>query len=78
MKLKITQPGVFAPAEKGSKGEREVPVGTIIDIDGDKVPAALVGKCEVMGNEAAGKTPVTNPAKDEAKTTDNSAGKKAD
>lgn len=40
MQLKITKPGYH-----DRKGEA-VPVGTIITVSGDKIPAALVNKCE--------------------------------
>ena len=37
MKLKITRKGVFADGE-------ELPVGTVIDIKGDTIPASLINK----------------------------------
>lgn len=56
MKLKITKPGYHDLQGK------PVEVGTIITVDGDKVPTALLNKCEVIAGDTAGKEPVTNPA----------------
>lgn len=58
MKVKITMKGVF-----GVDG-KEVPVGTVIDVKGDAMPASLVNKAEIVGgSKPTGKTAVTNPAK---------------
>ena len=62
MKLEITQKGVFAPADKDSTSEREVPVGTVIEINGDVIPAALINKCREIGKPTEKAKPVTNPA----------------
>lgn len=58
MKIEITEKGVY-----DAKGEL-IEVGTELTVRGDEVPAWLVNKCRVIG-EAKGKTPVTNPAKDD-------------
>lgn len=50
MKVEITEKGVF-------EGRDEVPVGEIVDVEGDKIPPFLVGKCRPLGKVA-----VTNPA----------------
>ncbi len=55
MKFEITQKGVYD--QKG----KPIPVGTEIDVDGEKVPAWLVNKGSPM--KSKGKTAVTNPAK---------------
>lgn len=50
MKLEITQPGVTGP-------EGPMPVGTVVEIEGDTVPGWLVNKAAPVGRVA-----VTNPA----------------
>lgn len=52
MKVKVTEKGVY-----DAKGER-VPVGTMLNVKGDEMPAYLVGKAAAVDAE-----PVTNPAK---------------
>lgn len=52
MKVKVTEKGVY-----DAKGER-VPVGTVLSVKGDELPAYLVGKAVADGAQA-----VTNPAK---------------
>lgn len=49
MKLKITKPGYHD--QKG----KPVEVGTIITVQGDKVPASLLNKCEVLDGDTDGK-----------------------
>ena len=63
MKLEITQPGVFAPSDKENAPEIEVPVGTVIEIEGSKIPASLIGKCRIVGEVSKKAVPVTNSAK---------------
>ena len=53
MKLKITKPGYHD--QKG----KPVEVGTVITVSGDKVPAALVNKCEVLDGDTGGKDRLT-------------------
>ncbi|MGX1096522.1 hypothetical protein [Amorphus sp. MBR-141] len=53
MKMEVTRKGVF-----DAKGEK-VPVGTMIDVPGDKVPGYLVNKAVAV---KGGKTAITNPA----------------
>lgn len=50
MKLEISEKGVF-------EGHEEIPVGEIVEVEGDKIPAYLVGKCRPLDQVA-----VTNPA----------------
>lgn len=47
MKLKITKQGVFW------QGKKELPVGKVIEVKGDVVPAALVNKAEVVSQPEA-------------------------
>lgn len=49
MKLKITKPGYH-----DQKGD-PVEVGTVITVSGDKIPAALVNKCEVLDGDTDSK-----------------------
>lgn len=53
MKLKITKPGYH------DQDGKPVEVGTIVTIKGDGIPASLLNKCEVIGDESAGKEPAT-------------------
>lgn len=53
MKVTITEAGVY-----DAKDQR-IPVGTEISVNGDTIPAWLVGKCLAF---AKVKTAVTNPA----------------
>lgn len=46
MKVKITKKKVYDPKGK------EVPVGTVLNLEGDTIPAFLVNKCEVVEAEA--------------------------
>ena len=55
MKLEITKKGYHDQSGK------PVPVGTVISVKGDDVPAGLVNKCRVVA-ETKGKTAITNPA----------------
>lgn len=52
MKCKVTEKGVY-----DAKGER-IPVGTVLNVKGSKIPPYLVGKAVADGADA-----VTNPAK---------------
>ena len=63
MKLKITKPGYH------DKNSKPVEVGTIVSVSGDRIPASLLNKCEVVGEETEGKEPVTGqkPGDDKAK-----------
>jgi hypothetical protein len=54
MKIKITEKGYYDQAGNA------VAVGTVIDLDQNNIPPALAKKCEILGNENAGDTPVTN------------------
>lgn len=56
MKIEITEKGVF-----DQKGER-IEVGTELDIKGDKLPAAFVGKAKILRQKPAKAVAVTNPA----------------
>lgn len=58
MKIEITEQGVY------DADGNEIEVGTELTVKGDEFPAWLVNKGRVIG-EAKGKTPVTNPAKDD-------------
>lgn len=62
MKLEITELGVFAPSGKKNSPEIEVPVGTVIEIDGSKIPTSLIGKCRIVGEVTKNAVPVKNPA----------------
>ena len=55
MKLEITKKGFRDQSGKA------VPVGTVINVKGDDIPAGLVNKCRVVA-DGRGKTAVTNPA----------------
>lgn len=57
MKVRITQKGVFGADKK------EIPVGTVVDVKGDKMPGAFVNKAKRIDG-SGGKTAVTNPKKD--------------
>ncbi len=60
MKAKITQKGVYDAKGKTMK------VGDTIDVEGEKLPAHLIGKARLMDIDASpesAKKPVTNPAK---------------
>lgn len=58
MKAEITERGVF-----NGHGE-EIEVGETIELKGDALPAALIGKARLIGAKPkAAQTPVTNPAK---------------
>ncbi|MFC3169228.1 hypothetical protein [Paracoccus fontiphilus] len=61
MKLKITKPGYH-----DQKGE-PVEVGTVITVSGDKIPAALINKCEQLDDDTKGKEPVTGQKQADAK-----------
>ena len=59
MQFKITKKKVYHEGE-------QVPVGTIVDIDGDEIPGYLVNKGEVVEEAPAKvekKTDSTDPAK---------------
>lgn len=59
MKFQITEPGVY---EKNADGDEvRVPVGTVIAIKGNDVPARLVGK----GREVDAETKSEEPTKPE-------------
>ncbi|PCJ20849.1 MAG: hypothetical protein COA96_15630 [SAR86 cluster bacterium] len=75
MKLEITELGVFAPSGKKNTPEIEVPVGTVIEINVNKIPASLIGKCRIVGEVTKESVPVTNPAEKKA---EKPAEKKAD
>ena len=53
MNLKITKPGYH------DKNGKLVEVGTIVSVSGDRIPASLLNKCEVVAEDAKGKEPVT-------------------
>lgn len=61
MKFQVTQKGVNVTDKEGK--QVAVAKGEVIDVDGDKVPAWLVGK----GRPVEGKAAVTNPAKEPVK-----------
>lgn len=49
MKLKITKPGYH------DKNGKPVEVGTIVPVSGDQIPASLLNKCEVVGEDTKDK-----------------------
>jgi len=51
MKLKITRKGVF---DQG----KEVPVGTVIEVEGKTIPVGLVNKCVDMNEAPKAEAPV--------------------
>lgn len=55
MKLRITHPGYH-----DQYGE-PAPLGTVLTVKGDTIPASLLNKCEVVAGDEAEKTAVTNP-----------------
>ena len=55
MRLEITKKGFHDQSGKA------VPVGTVINVKGDEVPAGLVNKCRVVA-ESKGKIAITNPS----------------
>lgn len=58
MKLEVTQKGI-----RDQRGDR-IPVGTILTIKGDSIPAGMVSKVRVLADDpVAVAEPVTNPAR---------------
>lgn len=51
MKLKVTQKGVY-------DGPNELPVGKVLEVDGDTIPASLINKVVNMDEPAPEETPV--------------------
>lgn len=61
MKIKVTQRGI-----RDQDGKR-VPIGTVLDIKGDTIPAGMVNKVEVIADKGRKTLTVDNePAPDEA------------
>jgi len=57
MRAEITEKGVF-------NGEgKEMEVGETVEFKGETLPAALVGKAQLIGNKPKGEKMVVNPAK---------------
>lgn len=54
MKVEITEKGV-------NRNGVAIAKGRVIEIDGDRIPGSLVGKCRVIGDEPE-RVAVTNPA----------------
>lgn len=72
MKIKITNKGVYTPNKSGK--EEQMPVGTVIDLEGmTTLPQNVVNKCIIIDepvepdeeseDDAPAKTAVTNPKK---------------
>lgn len=57
MDLRITRTGVYMTGEDGI--EAAVPVGTVVSVEGDDIPAGLVNKCAPADDP---RFAVTNPA----------------
>lgn len=62
MKIQITERGAHAPGKK-----EPLKVGDVFKIEGDKVPAFLVGKCVVLGKEIPAKSEAVSKGKEPVK-----------